>query len=205
MTIRSLRINLIVLQLVFLVTGLLACTAQETIPSVGPDEGINLELVREVEAITDQQVQKIAFVEMLTIEEKTFFFKKRIVGKIQTLPLTTEQRDHLTVLLANMSPEVYTNSARSRKSESFLTAWTETGKEIFDEAVLSDIVASISPLGSEKDKTKLAAPPKTKCGCATSSDWCSDGYGCTYIPSCNTEGCGTLFACTCNGRCDRIL
>ncbi len=203
---KALRLGLKFSVLTFFIMGLLQCTVREATPPIEAEGYINQRLVKEVEAISDPKAQKSAFAQWLTDEEKVFIFKKRITTKIQLLSLTTEQKNHLNLLLANMDPALYTRSQKGRKSQNFITEWTKQGREIFHETVLFDIVASLSPntaVGKPTDRT--AAPSTSNCGCATSSDWCSDGYACTYIPSCNGEGCGTFFAYTCNGHCDRVI
>ncbi|MEZ0538371.1 bacteriocin fulvocin C-related protein [Fibrella arboris] len=204
-----LRINSTVAAIAFLLVGLVGCTVQETTPALLADAGINQELVKEVAAISERQVQKIAFTQMLTAQEKTFLFRKRITEKLQVLSLTTEQKEHLTLLLTNMTPEMYDfNSAAGRKAIVSLSAWTDRARTVFDKETLYDIVGSLSPKaggGGGSSTNKMAEPPSVNCGCATSSSYCGDGYDCNYIPSCNARGCGTLFVYTCNGVCDRSL
>ena len=191
-------------------TSLVGCNVQEAVPSMLSQEGVSLELIREVEAIAEPQVQKIVFAQMLTSEEKNYIFKKRIIEKMEVLSLTGEQTDHLNLLLANMAPDMFNkNSASARKSTQFVDEWTKKGKAIFNQAVLKDIVASLAPsAGKTKASTNKTAPPKNtgaNCNCASNSDWCSDGYACTYIPSCNGQGCGTMWIYTCSGECDIIV
>ncbi len=203
---KTLRLKLKFSVLAFLIMGLLQCTVREATPSIETEEHINQKLIKEVESISDPQAQKSAFAQRLTNEEKIFIFKKRIITKSQLLALTAEQKTHLELLLANMDSALYTHSQKGRRSQDFLAEWTRQGKEIFDDAVLFDIVASLAPIKANGKPTDAkTAPPTSSCGCATSSDWCSDGYACTYIPSCNGEGCGTFFAYACNGHCDRVL
>ncbi len=166
-------------------------------------DGINQELVREVEGISDYHAQKIAFTQMLTNEEKTYFFKKRIIEKMQDLPLTVEQKDHLNLLLANATPDLYVaGSAKGRKGIDFLNQWTIKGKAIFERGTLYNIVGSLSPKNGGSAINVTAPPSTTKCGCATTSNYCGDRYDCNYIPSCKVTGCGTFWAYTCNGSCD---
>jgi len=201
-----LRINLKVSATALFLIGLFGCSIQETKPSILATEGVNLELVQEVEAISEYQVQKIAFTQMLSKDEKTYFFKKRIAGKIQELSLTTAQRDHLDLLLANLTPELYaTGSTENQKTVQFLSQWTKKGKDLFEQGTLYDIVGSLENSKGGSSTNKTAPPSAAKCGCSTSSTYCQEGYDCTYIPSCNIPGCGTLFAYTCNGSCDRVL
>lgn len=201
---RFLRIKLTVPAVALFLVGLLGCNVQETTPSMLATDGINQELVKEVENIAEYQVQKIAFTQMLTKEEKTYFFKKRIIEKMQALPLTVEQKDHLNLLLANVTPDLYvTSSAKGRKNIDFLSQWTAKGIALFGKGTLYDIVGSVSSSKGGATTNKMAPPTSTKCGCATTSNYCGDGYDCNYIPSCNIPGCGTFLAYTCNGSCDR--
>lgn len=202
------RIKLTALATACFLTSLVGCNVQEAAPSVLAEEGVNIALVAEVEAIAEPQVQKIVFTQMLTNDEKTYIFKKRIVEKMQVLTLTDEQKDHLNLLLAYMTPELYNkSSAKARKGTDFLNDWTKKGKVIFNQAVLRDIVASLTPnLGKSKPTTKKAQPNTgANCNCSAESDWCADGYACTYIPTCGGSGCGTLWFHTCSGECDRII
>lgn len=200
---RFLRINSTVSVIALFLVGLLGCNVQETTPSMLATDGINQELVKEIEGITEYQVQKIAFTQMLTNQEKTYFFKKRIIEKMQAMPLTVEQKDHLSLLLANVTPELYDGaSARGRKTMDFLNQWTTKGKAIFEKGTLYYIVGSLSPDNGGTMTNLMAPPSTTKCGCATTSNYCGDHYDCNYIPSCRVPGCGTFLAYTCNGSCD---
>jgi len=200
--------KLTLVSIAFFLIALLGCNVQEATPSIAVPEGVNLELVKEVESISEKQIQKIVFTEMLSKEEKVFIFKKRITEQMQQLSLSSEQKDHLELLVANMTPEMYVNSPLGRKRVDFLSNWTAKGKALFGEEALRNIVASLTPLEAGKKQVaplKTSPSTGTNCNCATSSSYCGDGYGCTYIPSCNIQGCGTLFVYTCNGSCDRII
>ncbi|MEZ0487447.1 bacteriocin fulvocin C-related protein [Fibrella aquatica] len=198
-----LRNRLPILSIAFFLIGLLGCNVQEATPSILATDGVNLDLVHEIEQIDDPRVQKIVFTDMLSAAEKVFVFKKRVLGKMQELPLTIEQKDHLNLLLANVNAETYNPSMRREEASNFLSEWTRKGKEIFDPAVLKDIVASLSPTKKGDTATMVKTPPSSSsCDCATGSSWCAEDFYCTFISGCGGQGCGTFWLSVCNGHCD---
>lgn len=180
---------------------LLSCTVQDTAPVRLSEQGVNLDLINEVAAMPDRQVQKVAFNEVLNSAEKTYLFKQRIVDKQAQLRLTDQQQQHLNTLLRFIPDDLYTNAVKKTERTQFLDKWKAEGEAIFETAVLFDIVGSLSPVNSGIAKV---VPTGTVCNCNTAQDFCGDRENCSRIGSCNGSGCGVMWFSRCNGMCDPL-
>ena len=180
--------------------SLLGCNVQEATVPILSQEGVNLELVQEVEAIVEPKVQKIAFTNMLSKTEKVYIFQKRIVDKMQEMTLSTEQKALLNDALTHMTPSMY-DDGETNSTRQYFDSWTNRARMLFSDKVLRDIVSSLSPVGEAATQGR-DYPNDSSCICATQSDYCKSGYDCTLIVSCNGRGCGTMWMSVCNGHCD---
>ncbi|MCX6313822.1 MAG: bacteriocin fulvocin C-related protein [Sphingobacteriales bacterium] len=81
----------------------------------------------------------------------------------------------------------------------------ESAIALFGQEKAAFLLATIElPNSTGNNVGNVAIPPPIKCNCSKLSDYCLTGTCASTTPNCETkEGCGTFWAYTCDGKCNK--
>ena len=143
------------------------------------------------------------------------------LNEVSELNWTQEEEEHIFKLKKEMkedwfSDDIKLNSNKSLMIEMFLKSWISDGMEKFgwSKNLIGSMISKTEPLTDTKGTLLYFNENQTNivpfglvvsCNCNKSDDWCPEvgGFGHCNDETCatNSNGCGTLWLSSCNGKC----
>jgi hypothetical protein len=179
---------------------------------------LNKEEANLVESVlTAKPDEQRAAYQLLSPNEKSLVWQAHIKAFLKSEPLTPQQSAFCNTLLTQISPSLFNKAQRTSefdllmhnmKNEAIATLGFLKAAFLLTSlhASYREFVASL-PGNASNDAFLQGADDELasgKCGCNTSSDWCIIGRTCKQSYNCTntTDGCGTTWSYSCNGKCE---
>ncbi len=162
-------------------------------------------LIEDVLSLKNVESQRLAFSQLLTPQQQSDVWHRRINQMMKENVLNQKQKDVVLLLKANLNSDVFGNpQKRDEFLNQFVNSWQKEAMNHLGYALIYKYFVNIKNANTANDEE---IPPYDNglsgCNCNTSSSFsCIGRNECTnsYCNSSNS-GCGFLWLYSCNARC----